>query len=459
MVAQQEARGESGPVTPGETPPRLGRLPVVHNTVSMLRDPLGFYDAVGEVDADVVGYNVAGTTGYFVTHPDLVERILVTDATDYEKGQLLRDSLGEFIGEGLFLLEGEEWKQQRTALQPAFYRERIATYGDSMTAFAHETADEWADGERVDLLPAMRTYTLRVLGKTLLDVDIDRTAESLEPLLSALRERLDPRTLSAYLPLWVPTPTNRRVRESRAAFEATLDDIIAERQGEAERHREARDDVLSLLLSLDESTMDRERLGHQLLTFLVAGHDTTALTLTYAWFLLANNPDAQRRLQAELDATLGGADPTPADLFELPYLDDVLTETLRLYPPAFTTFRQPTRPVTLGGYDIEPDAQLTIPQWLVHRDERWYDDPDAFRPERWTDAFESDLPDYAYYPFGGGPRHCIGMRFARMEAKLALATIAQRYRFEAVTEPPLELAMRITLSPTEPVVVRVHERT
>ena len=142
----------------------------------------------------------------------------------------------------------------------------------------------------------------------------------------------------------------------------------------------------------------------------------------------------------------------------MPYLDRVLTETLRLYPPAFTTFRQPTRPVTLGGYDVEPDAQLTIPQWLVHRDERWYDAPDEFRPDRWTDEFEAQLPDYAYYPFGGGPRHCIGMRFARMEAKLAIATLAQRYRFETVTEPPLDLAMRITLSPTEPVEVRVHER-
>jgi cytochrome P450 len=424
----------------------------------MLRDPLGFYDRVGELDADVVGYNVAGTTGYFVTHPDLVEQILVTDASDYEKGALLQRSLGEYIGEGLFLLEGEEWKEQRTALQPAFYRERIAAYGETMTDFAQATGAGWADGQQLDVLPEMRRYTLRVLGKTLLDVDIDRTAGALEPLLDALRERLDPRSLSAYVPLAVPTPTNRRVRSARANFEATLDDIIAERQAEPAAEREARDDVLSLLLSLDDETMTRERLGHQLLTFLVAGHDTTALTLTYAWFLLGNHPEAQRKLYDELDSTLDGADPRPEDLFELPYLDDVLTEVLRLYPPAFTTFRQPTRPVTLGGYDIAPDAQLTIPQWLVHRDERWYDDPDEFRPERWTDAFEASLPEYAYYPFGGGPRHCIGMRFARMEAKLAIATLSQRYRFEAVTEPPLDLAMRITLSPTAPVEVRVHER-
>jgi len=456
MATQEVDR--PGPVTPGDRPPRLGRVPVVDNTLSMVRDPLGFYDRVGAMDADVVGYNVAGTTGYFVTHPDLVEQILVTNPGNYEKGALLQRTLGEYIGEGLFLLEGEEWKEQRTALQPAFYREKIAAYGETMTDFAVATGEGWADGERFDVLPEMREYTLRVLGKTLLDVDIDRTADALEPLLSALRERLDPRSLSAYVPLAIPTPTNRRVRSARANFEATLDDIIAERQAESVARREARDDVLSLLLSLDDETMSRERLGHQLLTFLVAGHDTTALTLTYTWFLLATHPERQRKLHDELDATLGDADPTPEALFELPYLDDVVTEVLRLYPPAFTTFRQPTRPVTLGGYDIAPDAQLTIPQWLVHRDERWYDDPGAFRPERWTDAFEERLPDYAYYPFGGGPRHCIGMRFARMEAKLAIAALAQRYRFEAVTEPPLDLAMRITLSPTDPVEVRVHER-
>jgi len=458
MAAQKEQTRDEGPVTPAPKPPRPGRIPVVDNTLSMVRDPLGFYDRVGRMDADVVGYNVAGTTGYFVTHPDLVEQILVTDASDYEKGALLQRSLGEYIGEGLFLLEGKEWNEQRTALQPAFYRERIAAYGETMTDFARTTADDWQDGRRLNVLPEMQTYTLRVLGKTLLDVDIDRTAEALEPLLDALRERLDPRSPSAYVPLWVPTPTNRRVRSARADFEATLDDIIAERQAEATADREARDDVLSLLLSLDEATMTRERLGHQLLTFLVAGHDTTALTLTYTWFLLGNHPEAQRRLHEELDATLGDDDPTAEDLFELPYLDTVLTEVLRLYPPAFTTFRQPTKPVQLGGYEIGSDAQLTIPQWLVHRDERWYDDPDAFRPDRWTDDFEASLPDYAYYPFGGGPRHCIGMRFARMEAKLAIATLARRYRFETLTESPLELAMRITLSPAEPVTVRVHER-
>ena len=456
-MATQEV-DHPGPVTPGDRPPRLGRVPVLDNTLSMLRDPLGFYDRVGAMDADVVGYNVAGTTGYFITHPDLVEEILVSDESSYEKGALLQRSLGEYIGEGLFLLEGEEWKEQRTALQPAFYREKIAAYGESMTDFAAATGDGWTDGERVNMLPEMREYTLRVLGKTLLDVDIDRTAGALEPLLDALRERLDPRSLSAYVPLAVPTPTNRRVRSARTNFEATLDDIIAERQAESAKEREARDDVLSLLLSLDEATMNRERLGHQLLTFLVAGHDTTALTLTYTWFLLGHHPERQRKLREELDSVLGGVDPTPEDLFDLPYLDDVLTETLRLYPAAFTTFRQPTEPVTLGGYDIGPDAQLTIPQWLVHRDGRWYDDPDAFRPERWTDEFEAQLPDYAYYPFGGGPRHCIGMRFARMEAKLAIATLAQRYRFETLTEPPLDLAMRITLSPTDPVTVRVHER-
>ncbi|WP_424002929.1 cytochrome P450 [Haloarcula salina] len=458
MDALQNPTEPSEPVTPGDRPPRLGRVPLVDNTVAMLRDPLAFYDRAGDHAADVVGYNVAGTTGYFVCHPDLVERVLVTDAASYEKGALLRRSLGRFIGEGLFLLEGEEWRDQRTALQPAFFRERVAAYGETMTDFAARTAGEWADGQRLDVRPHMQSLTLDILGKTLLDVDIETTADALEPLLDALRRRLDPRSPSAYVPLWVPTKTNRAVTRSLADFQTTLDEVVAARRREDAAAREQRDDVLSLLLSLDEATMDRERLGHQLLTFLVAGHDTTALTLTYAWFLLANAPDAQRRLHDELDDVLGGRRPTPDDLFDLPTLDAVLNEVLRLYPPAFTVFRQPTEPATLGGYDIPTGAQLTLPQWLVHRDERWYDDPDAFRPERWTDGLEDALPDYAYYPFGGGPRHCIGMRFARMEAKLALATIAQEYAVEPITKPPLSLAMQITLSPTEPVEVRLRER-
>ncbi len=362
MDSQQAIPEPPEPVMPGDRPPRLGRVPFVDNTAAMLRDPLGFYDRAGAHEADVVGYNVAGTTGCFVCHPDLVEQVLVTDADAYEKGQLLQDTLGQFIGEGLFLLEGEEWQRQRTALQPAFYRERIAAYGDTMTEFADRTAAGWSDGQRIDVLPHMQSLTLNILGKTLLDVDIETTADALEPLLDALRKRLDPRSLSAYLPLWVPTGTNRAVNRSLAEFQSTLDDVIAARQREDERAREARDDVLSLLLSLDDETMDRERLGHQLLTFLVAGHDTTALTLTYAWFLLANNPECQQRLHEELDATLGNSQPTPEDLFELPYLDAVLNEALRLYPPAFTVFRQPTEPVTLGGYELSPDAQLTLPQ-------------------------------------------------------------------------------------------------
>ncbi len=221
----------------------------------MWRDSAGVYDRAGAHEADG-GVGVAGRRLYRL--PSRPRRqVLVTDA-GVREGRLLQDTLGQFIGEGLFLLEGEEWQQQRTALQPAFYRERIAAYGDTMTEFADRAAAGWSDGQRIDVLPHMQSLTLNILGKTLLDVDIETTADALEPLLDALRTRLDPRSLSAYLPLWVPTATNRAVTNSLAEFQSTLDDVIAARQREDEHAREARDDVLSLR-SLDDETMDRER--------------------------------------------------------------------------------------------------------------------------------------------------------------------------------------------------------
>jgi len=182
------------------------------------------------------------------------------------------------------------------------------------------------------------------------------------------------------------------------------------------------------------------------MTFLFAGHETTALTLTYAIFLLATNPEKQARVHEELDA-LGGGPPTAADLSDLPYLERVIQEALRLYPPAFVVFREPTTDVELGGYTIPAGSTLSLPQWNVHRDSRWYDDPEQFRPERWTEAMEEELPEYAYFPFGGGPRHCIGMRFATMEARLILATLCQRFAFEPVTEPRWTSRCRLPCSP------------
>jgi len=432
-------------------------LPLVGNTLAFLRDPVGFYDRCGSYESDVVAYSVGGTDGLMLKHPDDVERVLVEDASDFRRGELIQDSLGKLADDGLFLAEGEKWRRERTALQPAFYRDRIETYAEMMVTYAGARADDWADGETVQVTEQMRTLTLEILAKTLLDVDIRGRESTIGEAASAITDHFDSGSVSAFLPLWVPTPANRRAQRALEEFEETIADLVESRRAADEDPG----DLLSILLGVefeDGSGLSETDVRDHLFTFLVAGHETTALTLSYALFLLANHPDRQATLAAELDEVLDGAAPTAADLFELDYLGNVVDEALRLYPPAYNIFREPTRDVTIRGYDVPAGTTLSLPQWVVHRDGRWYDEPDSFRPERWTGGLREDLPDYAYFPFGGGPRHCIGMRFALMEAQLVLAVLAQRFRFEPGTEPPLDLTMQITLQPETPIEVALRDR-
>ena len=461
--------------TPGDRPPGPDGIPVVGNTLQFVRDPVAFYARCAAYEDDVVTYRVATSDGVMLKHPTDIEQVLVTDDADYRRASIIRNALGQIADGGLFLMEGEAWAAHRTALQPSFYRERVETYADMMARFADERAAEWADRDSeagpLAVSEEMRTLTLEILAKTLLDVDIRGRESAIRDAAAVISDRFDAGSLSALLPLWVPTPANRRCRRAVARFDDAIADIVADRRASGDEF----DDLLSILLAVDpddgtgdsDGGLTEQQIRDHLFTFLFAGHETTALTLSYAVMLLANDPDRQARLHEELDSVLGdgsegsAADaerPGAADLFELDYLDRVVDEALRLYPPAYTVFREPTRDVALGGYEIPAGSTISMPQWVVHRDDRWYDDPDAFRPERWTDEMREGLPDYAYFPFGGGPRHCIGMRFALMEAKLVLATLAGRFAFDAVTEPPIDLSMQITLQPQQPVEVDLRER-
>jgi len=483
--AESSAAGSDGSATvgsdaslrPGGDVPGPDGLPLAGNTIEFLRDPLAFYERCGAYDSDIVRYAIGGDTGFMLTDPADIERVLVTDDAHFGRASLTQDTLGQIADGGLFLLEGDEWQRHRTALQPSFYRERIETYADMMARFADERADEWAGGlatghSTVAVSAEMRSLTLEILAKTLLDVDIRERESAIRDAAGVISERFDAGSLSAYLPLWVPTPANRRCKRAVAAFDEAIAEMVAQRRASDGEF----DDLLSILLSLDlgdgtdgdTTSLSETEIRDHLFTFLFAGHETTALTLSYATFLLATNPEKQARLHDELDAALDGR-PGATDLFELDYLDNVVDEALRLYPPAYTVFREPTRDVAFQGYRVPEGSLVSLPQWVVHRDERWFADPDSFRPERWADegadgdesgAADTDAgrPEYAYFPFGGGSRHCIGMRFALMETKLVLATLARRFRFETVTEPPLDLSMQITLQPTDPIEVGLAAR-
>jgi len=450
-VDRAAARGERS------RPPRAAGAPVVGKTLQLMRETDEFYDEVGYgYDADVVAYNVNRTEAVMVTHPAYVQEVLVEDAADYRKGAVLSRAFDGFAPDGLVASEGEQWARDRALVQPAFFQDRIETYAGEMVDAAKRTADEWADQAVVRVDEDMKDLTLRIIARTMFGTDLEGDGAVIKEAADVLLDRVSPGNPSSFLPAWVPTPTNVRLLRTMRDLRALLTDLAAERRASDADG----DDLLSMLVDAeydDGSTMERETLQDHLVTFVFAGHETTALLLTWALWSLARNPAAQARLHAELDDVLDGDRPTADAVADATYLRNVVDETTRLYPPAYNTFREPTRDVDVGPYEVPEGTTVSLPQLVVHRDERWYDDPLAFDPGRWTPAMRDSLPEYAHYPFGGGPRSCIGNRFAALEAKLALATILRRYEVDAVTDD-LEFAYSATLQPDRPVELSLTER-
>ncbi|SIQ71672.1 Cytochrome P450 [Haladaptatus litoreus] len=435
-------------------PPGPNSYPVVGNTLGFLRDPFEFYDSLGDY-GDVVSYSVAGEDFCTLLHPDYVEQVLVTEESKFGKSEFVQDAGERFIGNGLFASEGEFWRRQRTLIQPAFYRERITSYTEPMVDFAASAAKSWNDGETIRIDEAMKRLTLRILSKTLFDLDIRNQQSAIRDAVQAINDKGDASSVDAFLPDWVPTATNRRFRRATDDFDDVIETLIQKRRGEPPG-----DDFLSILMhATDEhgEGMSDEALRDEMATFLFAGHETTVLALTYCWYLLSEHSEVREKLNHELDSVLDGDTPTMADIEKLEYTDEVVREALRLYPPAYVVFRQTKEDVEIGGYRVPAGTTLTLPLFVIHTDDRWYDDPEQFRPERWTTEFEDSLPDYAYFPFGGGPRHCIGMRFANTEIRLVLATIAQHVEFDCHTSD-LDLRMGTTLEPTNGIEMTVKKR-
>ncbi|PSP74611.1 cytochrome P450 [Halobacteriales archaeon QS_3_64_16] len=326
-----------------DTPPGPNGWPLVGNTFQLARDPLGFFDRLA-THGDVAQYTLGGMPSAAVLHPDYAEQLLVTNWESVGKFQLgeFGGSTNHFAPEGVLFSEGEQWRKQRTMLQNAFTLDRIERYGETMVDVATEHAASWNNGEEV---------ALDVLARTLFDLDIESRGKAVTDVARAVNDRSDPRKLSMYLPSWVPTPTQRRYERTMADFEAVIDDVIAERRGS--ENLTERDDLLSLLLVGKGPTGYRhsdEELRDQLLTFLFAGHETTSLSLTYTTLLLARYPNVHERLHEEWNDVLGDSDPVPSDLPNLEYADRVLSESLRLYPPAFAVFREAAGDIEIGGY-------------------------------------------------------------------------------------------------------------
>lgn len=398
---------------------------------------------------------------YFVADPQVIEEILVKKAEAFHKDRTSR-LLSRVIGNGLLVNDGESWRRQRKLLQPAFHQQQLQSYASLMVEAIERACTGWRVGEVRNIHEDMMGVTLRIVAGTLFGADVSASASDLGAVISALMEEFT-RLLGLAgrfrPPPWVPTPANRRFRRSASRVEAVILEIIEARRKTIAVAGTPGGDLLSLLIAArDEQggTMTDVQVRDEAMTLFLAGHETTALALTYALHLLACHPDRQARLADELRSVLGDRPPALADLEHLRFTEMVLLETMRLYPPAWALGRRATRPLEIGGYQLPQGAEFVMSPWVVHRDPRRFDEPQAFRPERWEGDLAQRLPRFTYFPFGGGPRVCIGNRFAMMEAKLVLARALQRFRFAAAGPPDLALLPSVTLRPRGPVPLRLE---
>ena len=393
-----------------------------------------------------------------VYHPDAIEELLVARNRDFIKSPGVR-LLQPLVGEGLFLAEGESWLRQRRLLQPAFHRQRIVGYGEVMAALADRHLAGWKPGEVVEIHGEMMALTLAIVAKTLLDADVSGDAHEAIQAANVLMADFGARLQSFnVIPFWMPTPRNVRSRRAIRRLDTLILRIIADRRARGGD----RGDLLSMLLDAqdadDGSRMTSRQVRDEVITMFLAGHETTAVALSWIWYLLATHPEVEARLAGELRDVLAGRAPAVADLPRLRYAAMVVTESMRLYPPAYGLGRQAALPTEIAAQPVAAGDIVIAPTWVVHRDPRWFDEPLAFRPERWAGDLAQRLPRFAYLPFGGGPRQCIGNSFAQMEAVLLLAAIAARFRLALLPGQRIVPRPYVTIRPEPGIRVQLSAR-
>ena len=423
---------------------------------AMQQNPLDYFTAMAQKYGDVSGMRIGKFRSLFINRPELIEDVLVNNARLYHKGRVLRANKYLF-GEGLLTSEGDFWLRQRRLAQPAFHRVRVNAYAATMAEYAGQLIETWRNGEQRDIHKEMMQLALRIVSKTLFDADVMRDAKEIGETLDVLLQIAANFGRTILVPLWVPSPRNIRAKLGIKRLEKVIYRIIAERRAGG------RDtgDLLSILLHAqdeDGSHMNDRQLRDETITLFLAGHETTANTLAWTWWLLAQNPAVEKKFHEELDGVLGGRAPEVDDLPRLAFLNNVLTESLRLYPTAWGMARLAAEEHEIAGYPVRRGYGVAFAQWVIHRDARWFDAPLEFRPERWENGLAKQLPRFAYFPFGGGPRQCIGNTFALMEASVVLATIGQKFRFQLVPEHKVTPLASITLRPKNGVLVRLETR-
>ncbi len=422
-----------------------------------LADPLGKLTNWFAEYGDVFHFAVGEGHQYMVANPDMIREILVRQSSIFIKGGDYTDEkqgMARFMGQGLVTSNGDFWKRQRRLVAPAFHTQRISAYADTMVSHGLEIMDSWYDGETLDVDEEMMELTLMIVGRTLFDADASTTAESVKQAVEVVQKASNTATL---LPHWVPTPL--RIRSKIA--NDTLDKIVYQFINERRASGDDNGDLLSMLLLSEDTDGERmtdKQVRDEAVTLFLAGHETTANTLNWTWWLLAQYPEVEAKFHHELDTVLKGQAPTLEDLRRLPYTAMVIKESMRLMPPVWSIGRTANEDTEVMGYSFPKGTGVNIVMYSVHRHPDIWDKPNEFIPERWAEDGIDDLPKYAYMPFGGGPRICIGNSFASMEANLLLATIAQRYQFRLVEGANIVPQPFITMFPKYGLPMRAEKR-
>ena len=434
-------------------PPGPKELPLVGRSFRYVFDPIGIMRETAAY-GDLATMSVKPALVYLLNHPDLVREVFVNNHQKVGRGRNT-EALQYLLGEGLVTSDGPLHLRQRRLMQPQFHRRRIEGYAEIMADYARRHQQGWRDGARLDLMAELGDLTLHIVVKTLFDLELPDAVRRIGAAFEVGNDYVtargnQPRRLGALLHR-LPAPFTRRFKRNLSFLDETVYGLIEQRRQSGVDGS----DLLSMLLQIrdedaaspDEAVMTDAQLRDEVITLFVAGHETTAVALAWTWHLLSVHPDIQARFHAELDEALAGRPPALDDLPNLPFTDRIVTEAMRLYPPIWTTGRMAFQPFELAGYHIPAGAVLAAPQLVIQRDARWFEAPLEFRPDRWTPEFRESLPRFAYFPFGGGPRVCIGEGFAGMETRLLLATIGQRWRMYPDRRHKIRLQPLVSLRP------------
>jgi cytochrome P450 len=435
-------------------PPLLGVIREVR------RDSLGFLMRTATEHGSVSSYRLGPGRSYLVTHPDGLKHVLQDHVRNYTKDHVSYTLMRRVVGEGLVTSQGETWLAQRRLAQPAFHRARISAMAGQMVRAAQELSAQWSEARRTGeprrAARDMLALTLRIVGEALLGTDVRAQTEAVSSAFNVINEQTVERFRTLrLLPPILPTAYDRAFRRAVRSLNGVVDGLIAQRR----QHLEDRGDLLSMfMLAQDEETgarMDDAHVRDEVLTMLLAGHETTATALTWAWALLEQNPDAERAFHEELDQVLGGRPPTAEDVPRLVYTRRVLDETLRLFPPIYILSRHVVEDDVICGYQVRGGSMLDISPYVTHRLPEFWPEPERFDPDRFTPERVAARPRYAYFPFLGGPRQCIGNGFALLEGVLLLATLGQHHRPRLVPGYTPRPEPLVTLRPSEelPVVI------